>query len=86
MFPSRVQVFRNQEMSRHIVTVLGYYGGGLLWGCCATGATPTEAEEKAHRWTWQNVERHAAAGCLQARFALLERALVELLETIRAGG
>lgn len=82
MYPSRVQVFRSQEMTRHIVTVLSYYPADLRWGCCATGATPQEAEEKATKWVWQNVQRQADQGMLQARLALLERALSELCETL----
>ncbi len=73
MFPSRTKVYRSQEGSRHIVTVLNPYGSGHQWGCIATGATAAEAEHKASEWTWRNVEKAAAAGCLLATIGIVER-------------
>jgi hypothetical protein len=81
-FPSRVNIYRAQEMSRYVVTVLNEYGSGHHWGCVATGATAQEADDKASMWTWQNVERAAAKGCLLARLGILERELSKLSDAL----
>lgn len=72
LFPSRVVVYRGQGT----VDVLNHHGSGELWGCM------TNSEEKASKWTWQNVERAAKAGSLLANMALLERACDELCSAL----
>lgn len=75
-FPSECLVIRNQEMSRYVVFVQGY---GC--GCIATGATPAEADEKAERWTTENLKRAGLLGkigTLDRELALLCAALASL--------
>lgn len=81
-FPSHVNVYRSEHGGRHLVTVLNHYGSGDLWGCYASGATAAEAEDKASKWTWQNVERAAAKGSLSARLGILERELSKLSDAL----
>ena len=81
-FPSRVEVYRNELMGRHTVTVLNPYGSGHQWGCYASGATAKEADEQASKWVWQNVERQAAKGSLLARLGMLERELSLLCDAL----
>lgn len=81
-FPSRVEVYRSEHGGRYLVTVLSPYGSGHQWGCYASGATAKEAEDKASKWVWQNVERQAARGSLLARLGMLERELSLLCDAL----
>jgi hypothetical protein len=75
MFPSSVQVFRHQIIGTHRVAV--HHGGYIT---VAGGATASEAEEKALRWTWESINKRKG---LWAALARLDGAVSDLTETIR---
>lgn len=73
-FPSNCHVYRQREGSRYVTTVFGYRSG-----CCATGATPEEADRKALGWVTENLKRAGLVG----RIGLLDMELSKLLASMK---